>query len=338
MPNQPPPHPSPPTHGPTSHHLPHQTPAFPTHAHASKPNQGERAKDPPKTEKVAPLYGLAAPPLPDRLDNGRIMCMHQPEAKWVAQFVHLPTTLQFIVFRKPISMAVSRWYYVIPSYQKKKEDMVGRGELKKEDFEGPAPTAPTAIKFLRFFLGMDKRKSNMFASFFADIDYEPQYVAQWAELGSNVPDKPGEWVHRLTKAVNHDNDPKHNTLNFKVLLFERFVESLALVQVSDGGRVRRHATPRHATPRHATPRRATPRHTTRTRRATPRHATLATLATITTRTTTPRHYHHPYRRLTTLAAPPHPSCTWATCPRRPSACPPPSTARTPSPMHGPSKR
>ena len=227
-----------------------------------KTNQGERAKDPPKTEKVAPLYGLAAPPLPDRLDNGRIMCMHQPEPKWVAQFVHLPTTLQFIVFRKPISMAVSRWYYVIPSYQKKKEDMVGRGELKKEDFEGPAPTAPTAIKFLRFFLGMDKRKSNMFASFFAGIDYEPQYVAQWAELGSTVPDKPGEWVHRLTKAVNHDNDPKHNTLNFKVLLFERFVESLALVQVSDGGRVRRHATQatRRAAPCHTTPHHATPRH------------------------------------------------------------------------------
>ena len=148
--------PPPPPHRATAHHSPRHLP--PRHSHSPSTTQGERAKDPPKTEKVAPLYGLAAPPLPDRLDNGRIMCMHQPEPKWVAQFVHQPTTLQFIVFRKPISMAVSRWYYVIPSYQKKKEDMVGRGELKKEDFEGPAPTAPTAIKFLRFFLGTLRTK------------------------------------------------------------------------------------------------------------------------------------------------------------------------------------
>ena len=109
---------------------------------------------------------------------------------------------------------------------------------------------------------MDKRKSNMFSSFFAGIDYEPQYVAQWAELGSSVPDKPGEWVHRLTKAVNHDNDPKYNTLNFKVLLFERFVESLALVQVTRGARRHRRDAPQRAAPPRAAHRRNTHRRTT----------------------------------------------------------------------------
>ena len=73
---------------------------------------------------------------------------------------------------------------------------------------------------------MDKRKSNMFSSFFAGIDYEPQYVAQWAELGSTVPHKPGEWVQRLTEAVTADRER-----NLKVLIFERFVESLTLVQL-----------------------------------------------------------------------------------------------------------
>lgn len=73
---------------------------------------------------------------------------------------------------------------------------------------------------------MDTRKGNLFTSFFADIDYEPQYVAQWAELGSTVPHKPGEWVQRLTEAVTADRER-----NFKVLIFERFVESLTLVQL-----------------------------------------------------------------------------------------------------------
>ena len=114
---------------------------------------GKGSKDPPRAEKLAPLFGLPPPPLPDRLDDGRIMCMHHPKPKWVTQFVHRPTTLQLIVFRKPISMAVSRWYYVIPSYNKKKESVAGRGELSHEDLDGPAPTASTAIRFMRFFLG-----------------------------------------------------------------------------------------------------------------------------------------------------------------------------------------
>ena len=39
----------------------------------------------PKLEKIAPLFALTPPPLPDKLDSGRIMCMHQPEPKWVTQ-------------------------------------------------------------------------------------------------------------------------------------------------------------------------------------------------------------------------------------------------------------
>ena len=38
-----------------------------------------------RVPQVAPLFGLAAPPLPRQLDEARIMCMHQPEAQVCGQ-------------------------------------------------------------------------------------------------------------------------------------------------------------------------------------------------------------------------------------------------------------
>ena len=49
-------------------------------------------------------------------------------------------------------------------------------------------------------------------------------MAQWAEVGFGG--KPTNWLEKATTAVTGDNNP-----TLKLFLFERFLESLALIQV-----------------------------------------------------------------------------------------------------------